>query len=195
MSDSLHSHGLYSHWNSLGQNTGVGSPSLLQVIFPTQGSNLGLLHCRRILFQLSYQEMVSMSGNGTYNLHTHFIVSCWKKICYFSGQQIGYGQLPLTECVPWGWAPSSVSVDVFPWALLMSPILQMRKLRLGKVQWLTQVNSAGRGGTEVSVPLPWRRKWHPTPVFLPGKSHGQRSLGSYSPWSQKESDMKQKLYQ
>ena len=30
--------------------------------------------------------------------------------------------------------------------------------------------------------IPWRRKWQPTPVFLPGKSHGQRSLGGYSPW-------------
>ena len=30
---------------------------------------------------------------------------------------------------------------------------------------------------------PWRRKWQPTPVFLPGESHGRRSLGGYSPWS------------
>ena len=36
--------------------------------------------------------------------------------------------------------------------------------------------------------IPWRRKWQPTPVFLPGKSHGQRSLASYSPWGHKESD-------
>ena len=36
--------------------------------------------------------------------------------------------------------------------------------------------------------LPWRRKWQPTPVFLPGKFHGQRSLGGYSPWGRKESD-------
>ena len=35
----------------------------------------------------------------------------------------------------------------------------------------------------------WRRKWQPTPVFLPGKSHGQRSLVGYSPWGLKESDM------
>ena len=31
--------------------------------------------------------------------------------------------------------------------------------------------------------IPWRRKWQPTPVFLPGESHGQRSLAGYSPWS------------
>ena len=39
--------------------------------------------------------------------------------------------------------------------------------------------------------IPWRRKWQPTPVFLPGESHGQRSLGGYSPWGRKESDMNQ----
>ena len=48
-------HGLYSPWNSPGQNTGVGSLSLLQGIFWTQESNRGLLHCRQILYQLSYQ--------------------------------------------------------------------------------------------------------------------------------------------
>ena len=46
MSDSLWPHGLYSPWNSLGQNTEVDSLSLLQEIFPTQGLNPGLLHCR-----------------------------------------------------------------------------------------------------------------------------------------------------
>ena len=55
VSDSLRPHGLYSPWNSPGQNTGVGSLSLLQGIFPTQGWNPGLLHCRRILYQLSHK--------------------------------------------------------------------------------------------------------------------------------------------
>ena len=55
LSDSLRPHGLYSPWNSLGQNTGVSSLSLLQGIFPTQGSNPGLLHCRWILSQLSHK--------------------------------------------------------------------------------------------------------------------------------------------
>ena len=49
-------HGLYSPWNSPGQNTGVGSLSLLQGILPTQGSNPGLPHCRQILYQLSHKE-------------------------------------------------------------------------------------------------------------------------------------------
>ena len=55
MSDSLRPHGLYSPWNSPGQNTGVGSLSLLQGIFPTQGSNPGLPHCKWILYQLSHK--------------------------------------------------------------------------------------------------------------------------------------------
>ena len=53
VSDSLHPCGLHSPWNSPGQNTGVGSQSLIQEIFPTQGSNPGLQHCRQSLYQLS----------------------------------------------------------------------------------------------------------------------------------------------
>ena len=49
VSDSLRPHGLYSPWNSPGQNTRVGSLSLRQGIFPTQGVNPGLLHCRQFL--------------------------------------------------------------------------------------------------------------------------------------------------
>ena len=40
--------------------------------------------------------------------------------------------------------------------------------------------------------MPWRRAWQPTPVFLPGESHGQRSLVAYSPRGHKESDTAEK---
>ena len=53
--NSLWPHGLCGPWYSPGQNTGVGSHCLLQGIFPTQGSNPGLPHCRQILYQLSHQ--------------------------------------------------------------------------------------------------------------------------------------------
>ena len=60
VSDSLWPHGPYSPWNSTGQNIGVGSLSLLQGIFPSQGLNPCLPHCRGILYQLSYlQQKVS----------------------------------------------------------------------------------------------------------------------------------------
>ena len=48
--------GIYSPWNSLGQNTGVGSLSVFHGLFPTQGSNPGLPHCMQILYQLSHKE-------------------------------------------------------------------------------------------------------------------------------------------
>ena len=60
VSNSLRPHGLYSSWNSLGQNTGVGSLSLLQGIFPTQPQNPGLLHCRWILYQLSHKGSLEL---------------------------------------------------------------------------------------------------------------------------------------
>ena len=68
MSDSLQPRGLYSPWNSPGQNTGVGSLCLLQGIFLTQESNQGLLHYRWILYQLSYQgssvKVKNRAGEG-----------------------------------------------------------------------------------------------------------------------------------
>ena len=60
VTDCLRPQGLYSPWNSPGQNTGVGSHSLLQGIFPTQGSNSGLPRCRRILYQLSHKGSPSI---------------------------------------------------------------------------------------------------------------------------------------
>ena len=62
MSDSLQPYGLYSPRNFLGQNTGVGRRSLLQRILPTQESIWGLLHCRQILYQLSYQGSPTNEG-------------------------------------------------------------------------------------------------------------------------------------
>ena len=50
----------------------------------------------------------------------------------------------------------------------------------------TQVPSLGRK-------IPWRTKWQPTPVFLPGESCGQRTLVGYSPWGCKESDTTKRL--
>jgi len=56
LSNSLWPHGLYSPWNSPGQNIEVGSLFLFQGTFPTQGLNPGLPHCRQILYQLSHKR-------------------------------------------------------------------------------------------------------------------------------------------
>ena len=71
VADFLWPHGLYSPWNSPGYNTGVGSVSLLQGTFPTQGSNPDLPHCRRSLYQLSHKESVFMQWHN-YIFMFHF---------------------------------------------------------------------------------------------------------------------------
>ena len=65
-------------------------------------------------------------------------------------------------------------------------------------QWLNgdePACAAGDAGGAGSVPglgkSPWREKWQPAPVFLPGEFHGQWSLVGFSPWNGKESDMTQ----
>ena len=71
MLDSLWPHGLYSPWNSPGQNTGAGSSSLLQGIFPIQGLNPGLPHCRQTLYHVSHQE-ASEQEHHVNSLHSNF---------------------------------------------------------------------------------------------------------------------------
>ena len=64
-------------------------------------------------------------------------------------------------------------------------------------RWLSGKESAcqrrKRGFSPWLGKIPWRRKWQPPPVFLPGKSHGERSLAVYSLWGRKESDMAERL--
>ena len=66
------------HGNSLGKSTGVGCHSILQGIFPTQGLNLGLLHCRQILYHLSHQgsqnNLLSSSKNLVLCEAEHFLL-------------------------------------------------------------------------------------------------------------------------
>ena len=80
VSDSLWPHGLYSPWNSLGQNAGVGRLSLLQGIFPTQESNWNLLHCRQILSQLSYKGSPSKWKCESLNCAWLFVMP-WTAAC------------------------------------------------------------------------------------------------------------------
>ena len=87
----LRPHGLDSPLSSPGQNTAVGSLSLLQEIFPTQKSNPGLPHCRWILYQLSYQgnprklEWVAYPfSNGSSRTKNRTGVSCIAGRCFTS---------------------------------------------------------------------------------------------------------------
>ena len=99
-SDSLQPHGLYSLWNSPSQNTGVGSLSLLQGIFPTQESNPGLPHCRQILYQLSHK--------GSPNPSTYYVRNIQQagSLCAKSFQSC------LTLCHPMDCSPPG---SLYPW--------------------------------------------------------------------------------
>ena len=81
MYDSLWPTGLYSPWSSPGRNTGVGSLSLLQGIFPTRESNWCHLHCRRILYQLSFP--VQFSSVQSLSCVRHFVTP-WTAACQIS---------------------------------------------------------------------------------------------------------------
>ena len=143
VSNSLRLHGLYSPWNSPGQNTGVGGLSLLQGIFPTQGSNPGLPQCRRILYQLSQQG-----------------------------------------------SPRILEWVVYPFSSRSSQTRNTTGVSCIAGRFFTQLSGKPPGNLnlEASGIWFWRRQWHPTPVLLPGKSHGRRSLGGHSPWGCEESD-------
>ena len=115
VSSSLRPHVLYSPQNSSGQNTGVGSISLLQGIFPTQGSNPGLPHCRRILYQLSYQgsprilEWVACPfSSGSSQPRSWTRVSCIAGGFFTNWavrQAQSYPQTPPPKWAGWGFIP------------------------------------------------------------------------------------------
>ena len=85
-----------------------------------------------------------------------------------------------------------------PWGCKESDAMERLSLSLGSFP-------RGSGGKEFACSvgdpgfdpcvgkIPWRRKWQPTPGFLPGESHGQRSPAGYSPWGLKESDTVERL--
>ena len=88
VSNSLQPHGLHRPWNSPGKSARVGSLSLLQGIFPTQGFNPGLPHCRQILYQLSYQGSPnSLLRSNNIPLHGYItfypFIHWWTLGCFY----------------------------------------------------------------------------------------------------------------
>ena len=73
------------------------------------------------------------------------------------------------------------------WVAIALASLVAQPVKALPTMWETRVRSLG--GED-----PWRRKWQPTPVLLPGKSHGWRSLIGYRPWGRKESDTTEQLH-
>ena len=84
-------------------------------------------------------------------------------------------------------APHSSTVAwKIPWMEEPGRLQSMGSLRV-RHDWVTSLS--------LSTFMHWRRKWQPTPVFLPGESHGQRSLVGCSPWGLTESDMTEATWQ
>ena len=89
----------YSSWSSPGQNIGVGSLCLLQGIFPTQGSNLGLPHCSQILYQLSHKASCPQGNSPVTVIIAHCIHSFIPELIHTLIQQI-FSECPLSKL--WG---------------------------------------------------------------------------------------------
>ena len=179
MSDSLQPHGLYSPQNSPGQNTGVGSHSLLQGIFPAQGSNPGLSHCRWILYQLSHQgnprilEWVASPSPGDLpnpgvepgspalqgdSLPTGYPGSHGRR--YYTIYWILHEAVSMLSCF------SHVPLVVTPWTVAPQPSSVLGILQVRILEWLAMPSSRGSSRptdqTDLGLLclLPWRVLHH-----------------------------------
>ena len=149
-------------WNSPGKNTGVGSHSLLQGNFPTQGSNLGLPPCRWILYQLSYYS----SKDYTF----------WRKVKHF----------------PLIWNQGDHQILLISLLNKLYPITCLWFIYDGSVgkestcnAWETEKMQVQSLDQEAPSP----GEGNGTPLqYSCWESHRQRSLAGYSPWGL-ESDM------
>ena len=190
-SDSLRPHGLqparlFCPWDFPGKNTGGSCHFLVQGIFLTPGSNLyllGLLHWQVDSLLLCHQS-------GRYQTQS------WRLLMQLLTTVLGlnkwniWTKLHLMGCRGNGYnlVLSQISQD------LRSPGLPG-----GSVSKESACNAGDhpqcrRPGFDPWVgKIPWRRKWQPIPVFLPGKSHKQRSLVGCSPWGLKELETTERL--
>ena len=128
VSDSLWPQGLYSPWNSLGQNTGVGSLSLLQQIFLTQKSDSGLPLCRWITYQLSHKGSPRILEWAAYPFSSR---SPWPR------HQTG------VSCIAGGFFFFFFKVDSLPTELLGNPIYYQGRplLMVSKSYFLDELDS------------------------------------------------------
>ena len=136
----------------------MGSLSLLQGIFLTQGSNPGLLHCRQILYQLSYE--------GSFKVKVSRTIMSYSTIPWTAAYQappsMGFARQEY-----WSGVPSSYPLQYSLASLVIQLVKNPPALRNTWVRsWVGKI--------------PWRREWLPTPVLWPGEFHGL-----YSPWGRR----------
>ena len=130
---------------------------------------------------------------------------CWERL-RAGGEGDDRGWDGMASPIQWAWVWASSGSW---WRTGKPGMLQSMELQRGRHDWATELNwiDPTSGATLINALLiirtrllellsfnslllmrDWRRAWQPTPVFLPGESHGQRSLAAYSPCSCKESD-------
>ena len=187
--------------NSPGKNTGVGCHFLLQGIFPTQGLNPGLLHCRWSLYHLSHQgspiwiqkvlcktvffkSLLLLTHHSSHSFL--YCCSCHNIVYILSVFSTG---LIRQSCGP-------VSTGNMPhpnWETQKEgqftklPSLGAQTAKHPPAMQETRVQSLGRED-------PLEKEMEPTPVLLPGKFHGWRCLVGNSPWGHKELDTTERLH-
>ena len=157
VSDSLWPLGLYSQWNSPGQNTEMCSLSLLQGIFQPRDWTQ-VFPCITDRFFLPTE----LSGKP-YLFLISMNIQKWK------------GLLDIIKII----MHSNTVAWRIPWMEEPGELQSMGSLRVGQ-DWAISLS--------LSTFTHWRRKWQPTPVFLPGEYHGRRSLVGCSPWGRTELD-------
>ena len=182
MFNSLRPHGLDTLWNSLGQTTGVGSLFLLQGIFSTQGLHPGLPHCRQILYQLSQQgsassPIIRLIIREYSRSREKSMKSSLDKVLVASRL---WGKFTATSFSP--------SCKLHTEHCFSQKSQKVKSVK-SSVSWQTSKNRTRRKTYLCASKLFYqRRRWHPTPALLPGKSHGWRSLVDCSPRDCTESD-------
>ena len=139
---------------------------LLQGIFPSQGSDPHLLHWQADSLQLSQLESPSVQFSSVAQSCSTL---CDPMNCSTPGLPVHHRLLESTQV-----GRSNSGASQMALVVKTSPSQFRRHKRCKFNPWIGKI--------------PWRRAWQPTPVFLPGESHGQRSLVGYSPRGCKESD-------
>ena len=151
-------------WIFPGKNTGVGCHFLLQGLFRTQESNSSLLHWQGDFLPLSHQGSPDIKITDTYHAFT--------KCLHFLNPG-AHTSL---------WRPLCSRAHVGESRFKMQRLQESDTL---EDHWKSKSCTLRAYFLE--------KKMQRTPIFLPGESHGQRSLAGYSPWGRKESDMTEQL--
>ena len=137
------------------------------------------------------RKVTSLSPNVKYQLRKYLTKRCSLKEHSFSVCQVDFiGAFKQKEACPLHFHYHLPLSHPFFWSLLL---LTPWASQVARVVKNPPTNAGYTGSIPGSGRFPWRRKWQPASVFLPGKFHRQRSLVGYSPWGHKELDTTERL--